>query len=105
LDDTNFVLPGNEDIDYYTQDVYDIPLQRESVNGDLLNGDSSDNVDNEPEQFDRLIGATFLLDPLAAPGNVATTATVVKRKLDPLGVPLGKYHLVSPAVMVLNLLL
>ena len=92
LDDTNFVLPGNEDIDYYAQDVYDIPLQRESMNGDSSNGDSSDNADNEPEQFDKLIGATFLLDPLAAPGNVATTATVIKRKLDPLGIPLGKYH-------------
>ncbi len=93
LDDTNFILPGN-DIDFYPHDIYDIPLHRETENGDSSNGDlsSGDSVNDEPEQFDKLIGSTFLLDPLAAPNNVATKATVIRRKTDPLGIPLGKYN-------------
>ncbi len=93
LDDTNFILPGN-DIDFYPHNIYNIPLHRETENGDLSNGDlpSGDLVNDEPEQFDKLIGSTFLLDPLAAPNNVATKATVIRRKTDPLGIPLGKYN-------------
>ena len=90
LDDTNFVLPGN-DVDYYPNDVYDIPLQRDTADGDLPTGDF-DSANDEQQVFDNLIGATFLLDPLRAPNNVATQATVIRRKTDPLGIPLGKYH-------------
>ncbi len=42
--------------------------------------------------FDNLIGATFLLDPMKAPNNIATRATVVKRKTDVLGTPIGHHH-------------
>ncbi len=64
-------------------------------NGDPENGN---NVTHErPEvhdidSYDNLIGATFLLDPLKSPDNVATKATVIRRKTDHLGNPLGKAH-------------
>ena len=38
LDDTNFVLPGNEDIDYYLKDDYTI----DNKNRDPENGDADD---------------------------------------------------------------
>ena len=90
LDDRNFVIPGNEDIDYYPRDDY----QADRENGDPENGDVDD---GEPEadavdDYDKLIGATFLLDPIRAPGNVATKATVVRRKTDAQGKPLGRAH-------------
>jgi hypothetical protein len=78
LDDANFILPGNDIDFYYQHDVYDIPLQRETEadawNGDPVVVEPDDNV----EAFDDLIGATFLLDPIKAPNNIATQATVVK---------------------------
>jgi hypothetical protein len=89
LDDTNFILEGN-DIDYYQQDVYDIPLQRETDNGNESNGDLS--IEDDVVAFDNLIGATFLLDPIKTPNNIATRATVVKRKMDALGNPIGIHH-------------
>ncbi len=46
LDDTNFVLPGNEDIDYYPKDDYQIDIE----NGDPDNGDIDD---GEPEADNR----------------------------------------------------
>lgn len=101
LDDTNFVLASN-DIDYYYQnDVFDIPLQRETENRDSLPNDgnevlpANDNtaVGNDATHFDNLIGATFLRDPIRSPNNVATEATIIKQKTDPVGVPLGCYHL------------
>ncbi len=85
LDNTIFVLPGNDINDYYPNNVYNITLQRETPDGDSPTRD-------EQEQFKNLNGATFLLDPLRAPNNVATQATVVRQKTDPLGIPLGKYH-------------
>ena len=48
--------------------------------------------DDDPDSYDNLVGATFLLDPLKSPENVATKATVIRRKTDHLGVPLGKAH-------------
>ncbi len=39
-----------------------------------------------------VVGATFLLDPTKSPNNVATKATVVKRKTDALGIPIGTQH-------------
>jgi hypothetical protein len=47
---------------------------------------------NDIISYDNLIGATFLLDPLKSPDNVATKATVIRRKTDHLGNPLGKAH-------------
>jgi hypothetical protein len=35
---------------------------------------------NNIDDYDKLFGATFLLDPMQAPGNVATKATVLKHK-------------------------
>ena len=90
LDDANFVLPGNDIDDYYQHDIYDIPLQRESDNGDGWNGDLP--IDDDVVAFDNLVGATFLLDPTKSPNNVATKATVVKRKTDALGKPIGTQH-------------
>ncbi len=63
LDDTNFVLPGNDTDDYYPNDMYNIPLRRETPDRDSPIGDKQ-------EPFKNLIGATFLLDPLRAPNNV-----------------------------------
>jgi hypothetical protein len=64
-------------------------------NGDPENGNNvmheqpeADDIDS----YDNLIGATFLLDPLKSPDNVATKATVIRRKTDHLGNPLGKAH-------------
>ena len=54
----------------------------------LTNETEHDDIDS----YDKLIGATFLLDPLKSPGNVATRATVIHRKTDSLGNPLGKAH-------------
>ena len=90
LDDTNFILPGNDIDHYYQHDIYDIPLQRETNNGDAWNGDLK--VDDDVTEFDNLIGATFLLDPMKAPNNIATRATVVKRKTDAQGTPIGHHH-------------
>ena len=90
MDDTNFVLPGNDIDFYYQHDIYDIPLQRETE--DTWNGDLPKNDDDDVVAFDNLIGATFLLDPTKAPNNLATRATVVKRKTDALGKPIGTPH-------------
>jgi hypothetical protein len=86
LNDSNFVLPGN-DIDYYYQtDQYAVDYE----NGDLQEEGQpeADSVDD----YDKLVGATFLLDPINNPGNVATKATVMRRKTDAQGKPLGKAH-------------
>ena len=95
LDDTNFALPGGDIDDFYPNDVYEIPTQEDAQNGDPNGGD--DDADDRPEaddidSYDNLIGATFLLDPLKSPDNVATRATVVRRKTDYLGNPLGRAH-------------
>lgn len=94
LDNTNFILPGN-DIDHtYPLDIYEIPVDGSDLNGDNLCADNdtlqpeADNI----ESYDRLIGSTFLLDPLRCPGNVATKAKVISRKLYSLGNPIGKAH-------------
>jgi hypothetical protein len=84
------VLPGNEDIDYYPKDDYIIDNKDgDPENGDANNGEPEANTIND---YDKLIGATFLLDPMRAPGNVATKATVLKRKTDLHGKPLGRGH-------------
>jgi hypothetical protein len=70
-----------------------------------LDDDYEDSYDNEgldPEQvrpkadkvksYDKLIGATFLLDPLRNADNVATRATVKERRKDPFGNPIGTAH-------------
>ncbi len=64
-------------------------------NGDPENGNNvmherpkADDIDS----YDNLIGATFLLDPLKSPDNVATKATVIRRKTNHLNNPLGKAH-------------
>ena len=95
LDDTNFVLPGGDIDEYYPDDIYEVPIQQDAENGDHVNGDG--NADERPEaddidSYDKLIGATFLLDPLKSPDNVATKATVIRRKVDHLGKPLGTAH-------------
>ena len=90
LDDTNFVLPGN-DIDYYPEDQH----QEDTENGDPDDGDAGDDTQPEADtinDYDKLVGATFLLDPIRNPGNVATKATVTKRKTDMHGKLLGKAH-------------
>ena len=47
---------------------------------------------NNIDDYDKLFGATFLLDPMQAPGNVATKATVLKHKTDIHGKLLGRAH-------------
>ena len=89
LDNTNFVLPGNNINFYYPRDIYNIPLQWDSTNGDSL---EQDTPTDDVEEFDTLIGVTFLLDPLTSPGNAATKAKVIKCKTDHLGAPLGTFH-------------
>jgi hypothetical protein len=90
LDDTNFVLPGNDIDYYYPHDEYSIDYENgDPQNGDLDEGQpEADSVDD----YDRLVGATFLLDPIKNPGNVATKATVIRRKTDAQGKPLGMAH-------------
>ena len=95
LDDTSFVLPGGDIDDFYPNDIYNIPVLGNAKNGDPENGNNvmherpeADDIDS----YDNLIGATFLLDPLKSPDNVATKATVIRRKTDHLGNPLGKAH-------------
>ncbi len=44
------------------------------------------------DDYNKLVGATFLLDPIRNPGNVATKATVIKQKTDIHRKPLGKAH-------------
>ena len=88
LDDTNFVLPGDDLDHYYPTDIYEIPLEGNDEHGDLENETEHDDIDS----YDEFIGATFLLDPLKSPGNVATKATVIRRKTDSLGNPLGRAH-------------
>lgn len=88
LDDTNFVLLG-KDIDYfYPNDVYEVPEHEIAKNGD---GENVNDLD-DPDAYDNLIGATFLLDPVKCPENVATKATVICHKTDHLGNPLGRAH-------------
>ena len=90
LDDTDFVLPGN-DIDYYPEDQHQVDYE----NGDLNDGDADNETQPEADNiddYDKLVGATFLLDPIRNPGNVATKAKVVRHKTDILGKPLGKAH-------------
>ena len=86
LDDTNFVLPGNDIDYYYPSDQYAV----DNENGDEQEGGQpeADSVDD----YDKLVGATFLLDPINNPGNVATKATVVRHMTDAQGKPLGKAH-------------
>ncbi len=52
-------------------------------NGDSENGNNVMHEQPEADDidlYDNLIGATFLLDPLKSPDNVATKATVIRRK-------------------------
>ncbi len=56
-------------------------------NGDPENGNNvmherpeADDIDS----YDNLTGVTFLLDPLKSPDNVATKATVIRRKTNHL---------------------
>jgi hypothetical protein len=84
LDDTNFTLPGGDFDNFYPNNVYKIPMQEGAQNGDL--DDRDDEVYNQPEaddidSYDNLIGATFLLDPLKSPDNVAMRATVIGGRL------------------------
>ena len=67
LDDMNFVLPNRDIDDYYTMDIYEVPVQNVAQNRDHKNAHTDD--DDRPEaddidSYDRLIGTTFLLDPL-----------------------------------------
>jgi hypothetical protein len=47
---------------------------------------------DDVDSYDALIGATFLLDPIRSPDNVATKAKVIQRKTDSLGIPLDRAH-------------
>jgi hypothetical protein len=95
LDNASFVLPGGDINNFYPNDIYDIPVLGNAENGDPENWNNvmherpeADDIDS----YDNLIGATFLLDPLKSPDNVATKATVIRRKTNHLGNPLGKAH-------------
>ncbi len=95
LDDTNFVLANGDIDEYYPEDVYEVPIQDIAENGDPYNGDIALNERPEADDvdsYDKLIGATFLLDPMKSSDNVATRATVLRRKTDHSGNPLGKAH-------------
>jgi hypothetical protein len=63
---------------------------RETADRDGWNGDLP--IDDDVVAFDNLVGATFLLDPIKSPNNVATKATVIRRKTDALGIPIGTHH-------------
>ena len=91
LDNTNFVHPG-EDIDfYYPNNVYDIPIKEHAENGEnVMNKQPADADDRD--SYDKLIGATFLLDPLKSLDNVETRATVTRRETDHQGKPTGRAH-------------
>jgi hypothetical protein len=74
---------------------YNIPVQENAKNGDPENGDNETYEwpeANDIKSYDNLIGATFLLDPLKSPDNVATRAMVIRKKTNHLGNPWGKVH-------------
>lgn len=88
LDDTNFALLG-EDIDYfYPNNVYKVPMQEIAKNGDKEDANKLD----DPDAYDKLIGATFLLNPVKCLENIATKVTVIRWKTDHLGNPQGWAH-------------
>ena len=93
LDDTNFVLQGGDIDEQNPNDIYDIPIHDNMANEGLENGDKQLRLEaDDVNSSDNLIAATFLLDPLKSPDNVGTRATVLRRKTDHLGNPLGKAH-------------
>ena len=84
LDDTNFEInPDRNPDDVYVDDIdetADVPEANDRPEAD------------EVDDYDKWIGATFLLDPLRNPDNTATRARVVQRRTDPFGNPIGKAH-------------
>ncbi len=83
------MLPGN-DIEYYPEDQHQV----EHENGDPENRDADDGQPKADtiDDYDKLVRATFLLDPIRSLGNVATKAMVIKYKTDMHGKPLGNAH-------------
>jgi hypothetical protein len=73
--------------DIYLDDDY-----RDSYENEGLDPDQVRLKADKVELYDRLIGATFLLDPLRNADKVATQATVKERRKDPFGNPIGKAH-------------
>mmetsp|Transcript_6957 Transcript_6957/g.15347 ORF Transcript_6957/g.15347 Transcript_6957/m.15347 type:complete len:588 (-) Transcript_6957:1134-2897(-) len=100
LNDDNFHVPINTDFDL--DDIYDDNDPACGKNEDNTPPDSEyDLPERTPEmdeydsieQYDNLIGATFLLDPSRADNKyIATKATVKKRAVDHLGNPIGSAH-------------
>ena len=90
LNDTNFMLPENELNYYYPTNQYQVDYKnRDLQSKDLDEGQpEADSVDD----YDQLVGATFLLDPVKCPGNIATNATMICQKMDGQGRPIGKAH-------------
>jgi hypothetical protein len=70
-------------------DVYDVPII-ENLQGNTQEDQRPEA--NDVDSYDKLIGATILLDPIKCPGHVATKAKVVSRKVDHLGNPIGNAH-------------
>jgi hypothetical protein len=84
LDDMNFVLPGNDIDYYYPTDQHGVDYE----NGVVKNRDTQEEGQPEADSVDdynKLVGATFLLDPINNPGNIATKATVLRHKMDAQG--------------------
>ena len=70
----------------YPNDIYDVPMSRDDVAQDPMS------EPDDPETYDNLVGATFLLDPSRSPENGGSKARVVRRKIDSMGNPIGKAH-------------
>ncbi len=94
MDDTNFQLQVDPN-DFYLEDVYDDPAYGDSSTTPT---DKEYETPNDIEDaddigvYDKLIGATFLLDPNLNNTNIGTRATVVKRATDHSGKPIGRAH-------------
>ncbi len=79
------MIKTGHDVDY-PNDIYEVPRS-----GDDVALDPKPEPDN-PETYDNLVGATFLLDPSRSPENGGSKARVVQRKTDDMGNPIGKAH-------------
>ena len=87
LDDSNFVIQGSDD--FYLDDMYDEVDEQTYGDGSRTSTDQEYQLPEERseedsvEQYDNLIGATFLLDPKNGDNkNLATKATVKSRVVD-----------------------
>ena len=70
----------------YPNNIYDVPRNRDNVIPDPAP------EPDDLEEYDNLVGATFLLDPTRNPENGGSKAHVVQMKTDALGNPIGKAH-------------